>query len=132
MERLFVDTSAWLAFVNRADHQHEEVAAVLRSNEGRLVTTSYIFDEAVTLASYRLGHRVALGLGDLLMEPGVVACLRITPQQEREAWELFRRRSDQRYSFTDCTSFVVMRGLGLTRAAALDDDFRREGFVVEP
>jgi predicted nucleic acid-binding protein len=39
---------------------------------------------------------------------------------------------DQIYRFTDCTSFVLMRRLTIARAVALDDDFRREGFVSVP
>jgi len=33
---------------------------------------------------------------------------------------------------TDCTSFVVMRRLGLTVAVAVDDDFRQEGLRTLP
>ena len=51
---------------------------------------------------------------------------------ETRAWKLFARRADKEYSFTDCVSFEIMRRLGITRAAALDDDFRREGFTVLP
>ena len=45
---------------------------------------------------------------------------------------MFLNRPDQAYSYTDCTSFVSMRRLRLDRAAALDQDFRREGFAVVP
>ncbi|MFT3773889.1 MAG: hypothetical protein QM820_51630 [Minicystis sp.] len=45
---------------------------------------------------------------------------------------MFLARPDKRYSFTDCTSFVLMRRLGLRTAVSLDDDFRQEGFEVLP
>ncbi|MHC4137096.1 MAG: hypothetical protein ACYTDU_05895 [Planctomycetota bacterium] len=32
----------------------------------------------------------------------------------------------------DCTSFVLMRRLGIEQAASLDAGFAREGFVVLP
>ncbi len=41
-------------------------------------------------------------------------------------------RPGKTYSFADCTSFVLMRRLGITRAATLDADFAREGFEVLP
>lgn len=47
-------------------------------------------------------------------------------------WDLFQARGDKSYSFTDCTSFALMRRLGLEEAVALDADFRREGFRVLP
>ncbi len=43
-----------------------------------------------------------------------------------------RNPPHRRYSFTDCTSFVLLRRLGLDRVAALDEDFRREGFELVP
>ena len=51
---------------------------------------------------------------------------------EDAAWDLFQKRRDKTYWFTDCTSFVVMRRLGLEAAITLDDDFRREGFSALP
>lgn len=36
------------------------------------------------------------------------------------------------YSFTDCTSFVLMRRIGIHTAVALDDQFRQDGFEVMP
>ena len=45
--------------------------------------------------------------------------------------QLFEARPDKRYSFTDCTSFVLLHRLGKPAVAALDDPFRQEGFEVE-
>jgi len=132
MERAFVDTSAWVAHLNRKDSAHEAVGRALRSRAGRLVTSSYVLDEALTLARFRLGHRAAVALGDLLRDPDAVDLIRITPADEAEAWDLFVARDDQRYSFTDCTSFALMRRMGLETTVTLDADFRGEGFLVEP
>ena len=132
MERLFVDTSAWIAFANRGDPDHEAVAEALRKFAGRLVTSNYVFDETVTLARYRLGPDIAVRVGETLQAPGVVDLVQVTVEDQKRAWELFATRRDKDYSFTDCTSFCVMRRLSLVRAAALDEDFRREGFNVVP
>lgn len=42
------------------------------------------------------------------------------------------QRPDKTYSFADCTSFAVMRRLGLTSAITLDSDFACEGFEAIP
>lgn len=130
MERLFVDTSAWLAYVDRADPQHRGMAKALRKFEGRLVTTNFVFDETVTFCRRRLGHATTLLVGDLLRDPDVVDLVRVEAPDEDDAWRLVQQREDKRYSFTDCTSFAVMQRLGLRRAATLDADFAQEGFVV--
>lgn len=131
MERLFVDTSAWLAYANRADDAHVSVRDALKKFEGRLITTNFVFDETVTLCR-RMGHSAAVLVGEVLRDPDVVDLLRVRPGDEQDAWQLFQDRPDKRYSFTDCTSFAMMRRLGLHRAATLDEDFEREGFEVLP
>jgi uncharacterized protein len=120
MERAFVDTSAWFAYANRHDPDHTRIRNVLRTFHGRLVTSNFIFDETVTLCLYRLGHQVAATVGKVLLDPTVVDLIRLTPDDEQRAWELFLVRPDKTYSYTDCTSFVLMRRLRLQRVIALD------------
>ena len=52
--------------------------------------------------------------------------IRLTPEDEQSAWALWLARPDKTYSYTDCTSFVLMRRLGVQRAIAIDADFQRE------
>ena len=99
---------------------------------GRLVTSSFVFNETVTLCRNRLGHPIAVSVGDLLRDPDVVELIRVSADDEQEAWDLFVGRADKSYSFTDCTSFVLMRRLGMACAAAIDADFGREGFRTVP
>jgi predicted nucleic acid-binding protein len=129
---LFVDTSVWFALVNRRDPDHRAARRALESFRGRLVTSNYVFDETVTLCLYRLGHDVALRVGDELRGGKLVDLARAGIADEAAAWDLFRRRADKQYSFTDCVSFVMMRKLGIEQAAAFDDGFRREGFTSVP
>ncbi|MEX2015753.1 MAG: hypothetical protein WD873_03880 [Candidatus Hydrogenedentales bacterium] len=49
------------------------------------------------------------------------------------AWDVFRRYDDKRWSFTDCTIRVVMERLGVTTAFAFDAHFRQfESVTVVP
>jgi hypothetical protein len=131
-DRAFVDTGAWFAYVNAADPDHARVRTVLQDHEGRLVTSSYIFDETITLTRARLGHGRAMRVGGVLLDPATVEMLDVGPSDFNVAWALFQQRSDTGYSFTDCTSFVLMRREGLRTAVALDEHFSREGFTVRP
>jgi predicted nucleic acid-binding protein len=45
---------------------------------------------------------------------------------------LFRNRPDKNWSFTDCTSFVVMEEYQMEVAFTLDKHFRQAGFQVKP
>ena len=132
MQRLFVDTSAWFAYINRKDPDHIAVRKVLHKFQGRLITSNYIIDETISLCLYRLGHKAAVAVGGVLFDTTEVDSIRITPGDEQDAYLLLCERPDHRYSFTDCSSFILMRRLGLDTALALDDDFRHEGFHVVP
>jgi len=132
MAHVFVDTSAWFAYVNRLDPDHTRIRSLFQTFQGRLVTSNFIFDETVTLCLYRLGYRVVATVGEVLLDPTVVDLLRLTPDDEHRGWTLFLARPDKTYSYTDCTSFVLMRRLRLQQAVALDADFQREGFLLLP
>lgn len=129
---LFVDTGGWFAYVNRADPDHRAMRRALDSFDGRIVTSNHVFDETVTLCLVRLGHRVARQVGETLRDEALVDLVRARRQDEARAWKLFCRRPDKEYSFTDCVSFVLMRRMRIRVAAAVDADFRREGFDVVP
>jgi uncharacterized protein len=105
---------------------------VLEEHEGRLATSSYVFDETITLTRARLGHDRAVTVGRVLLHPATVEMLDVGPGEFNAAWRLFEQRSDKAYSFTDCTSFVLMRREGLRTAVALDEHFSQEGFIVLP
>lgn len=132
IELLFVDTSVWFAFVNKRDPEHASTHRLFDAFPGRLVTSNYVFDETVTLCSKRLGHETAVRVGEILLDPDVVELVSASRADERGAWELFRSRGDKTYSYTDCVSFTIMSRLGIGKAAALDEDFQREGFEVLP
>lgn len=129
---LFVDTSAWFAYVNRADPEHQRVRRVLDSFDGSLLISNHVFDETVTLCRRRLGHAIAKAVGETLRDRSLVELVRASAEDESAAWELFCERPDKEYSLTDCSSFVMMRRLEIDVAAAVDEDFRREGFRVSP
>ena len=132
IERVFVDTSAWFAYANRRDPDHRAVREVFRRKGLRLVTSNFVFDETVTLCLYRMGHGTASKVGAVLRDNPLVDLVRVTAEDEARAWELFGKRVDKNYSFTDCTSFVLMRRLALDTSLALDDDFAQEGFATVP
>jgi predicted nucleic acid-binding protein len=47
-----------------------------------------------------------------------------------DAWDMFERFQDKEWSFTDCTSRVLIQRLGIQRAFAFDDHFRQFGTVA--
>ena len=88
--------------------------------------------EIVTLTQARLGHRTALLVGKTPLDQKLVTLLHITPSDEKASWKLFEKRADKSCSFTDCTSFIVMRRQKVKMAPTFDHHFAQEGFHVAP
>ncbi|OGP28897.1 MAG: twitching motility protein PilT [Deltaproteobacteria bacterium GWA2_57_13] len=55
---------------------------------------------------------------------------RIIETDFRAAWEVFRQYRDKEWSFTDCTSKVIMERLGIAQAFAFDTHFEEFGSIV--
>lgn len=127
--RAFIDTGAWYAYFVGDDEDHGSVTSVLEDESLTLVTSSYVFDEVITLIAARLHHEAARQVGSSLRDPSIVEMEWVTVSDEKAAWQRFRQRSDKSYSFTDCTSFVIMHRLGLEHVLTTDADFDQEGYV---
>lgn len=127
---VFVDTSIWYPSAVAEDEGHLLCRELLRSRSDELITTDYVVDEVLTLLSAR-GHRhVAFAVGRDFWEESAAKLVRITDDDLATAWNVFQQHSDKRWSFTDCTSYAVMKRLGVTEALALDAHFRQFGFAT--
>jgi predicted nucleic acid-binding protein len=132
---LFVDSAAWQALYAANDKYHALAARAFRELADQKITfcvTDYVFDEAITLLLNRVGHDAARRCGEWLLSSERVRFIRIDPDQWDEAWEIFKHYEDKAFSFTDCTSFVVMRQLRLHDAFTFDRHFEQMGFRLWP
>lgn len=135
MRAAFVDTSGWIALVNQADVHHAAVAKAQRNwlrEGGMLITSDYVVNETLTHMRARFGLAVAEAWWEGIERSQRVRMEWVTPERAAKAREMFFRHRDKTYSFTDCTSFVVMKELKLTRALATDKHFVQAGFQVLP
>lgn len=135
MKALFVDTGGWMACADAADPLHGETRAARDAalQSGRLlVTTDYVVDETLTLVRLRLGLAAAEAWWAQVEGSSRVRHETIDAMRAEKARALFFRHRDKDYSFTDCTSFVVMRELRLGAALTTDRHFRQAGFDVVP
>jgi hypothetical protein len=131
--RLFVDTSAWLALNDKNDQYHNK--AIKKSSEIRkhkigLLTSEYIIDESITLIRYRVSYNAAVIFGDSLLSSSIVTIVDVTNEDRLKAWEIFKKYEDKDLSFTDCTSFVLMKNLRLQKAFTFDEHFRHIGVEI--
>jgi uncharacterized protein len=132
---VFVDTAGWMACADMADpaHQRSLAARDATLESGRLlVTTDFVADETLTLLRARLGLRAAAEWWRTVDGTPRVRWERIDSERFEKARQVFFQHEDKDYSFTDCTSFVVMRELRLTHVLTTDRHFRQMGFQLLP
>lgn len=99
-------------------------------NTEPLITTDYILDETLTLLKARGEYQRAIRLGQNLFNEAEARLYYLTTEDIMAAWRMFLRFSDKDWSFTDCTSKVVMEKLGMTTAFTFDHHFRQFGGIT--
>jgi len=127
---IFVDTGAWFAAFVPNDPDHGAADAWLARNTEPLTTTDYVLDELLTLLKRRGEFERSLRLGQSILDCEIAQLEWITPADVEAAWGVFRRFRDKGWSFTDCTSRVVIDRLSIPTAFALDQHFRQFGNVT--
>jgi predicted nucleic acid-binding protein len=96
-----------------------------------LVTTDHVVAETITVARFKGPHALAVSAGELLFDEKIARIEWASEQDQRDAFEYFKKHDDKHYSMVDCLSFVVMERLGIQEALAVDRDFTHR-FVARP
>jgi len=133
---IFIDSSAWIALLDQRDGFHRRALAfqqeLVGGIHGRLVTTDYVLDEAVTYLRQRGPVHLVDDFRTILTSSESVQVVWTTPDRFWAAWDALLGRPDKRWSLTDCLSFVTMQALGIRLAFGFDSDFRQAGFQLLP
>ena len=136
---LFVDTGGWVAYFDKSDSAHAMftncLSQAIRGTDWRLHTSDFILDETVTFLRYHTNHTTAcIALDNFrdLETSGLLVCHGIDPDLRQRAGELFRQYHDQKFSFTDCTSFALCQRNSIEHVVTMDGDFRILGFLLVP
>lgn len=133
--KLFVDTSGWMALYNPRDQFHVRARQAMMSLGGQavqFVTTDYVLDETLTGLQTRYSGQAARQFGAWALQESNLKLEYLSEEIWQEAWGVFEKYSDQSFSFTDCTSFVLMRQLKLYEAFTFDQHFKQMGFRLWP
>ena len=130
MKTIFIDTSAFLAALDKGDRFHENAAkkwSLLANHRSELWTTDYVRLESWSLIQRRLGAEAVMAFQDdwlplcKIHEVGRDGFERAAAQ-----WRIAQRRN---LSLVDLTSFDAMRQLAIRTALAFDQHFQEMGYL---
>ena len=139
--KVFIDTWGWLTLRDRKESRHQEVKDFyrqFRDQNGIIYTSDYVIDETITLVFKRLPFKTAkesLSKIDKAIEEGYLQVEWVTPERFEKAKGLRLKYQDKpKISFTDLTSMVIMKELGVKDIITGDEHFEHVamGFQRKP
>ncbi len=133
MEKIFVDTSSWVALFVENDRNHKKAVSIfedVRSSKVPIYTSDYCIDETITTILARGSHRESVLAGEALFTSKLIKIVGVCPDYLQAAWELCQKYKDKSFSFRDVTSFVIIKDLNIKRAFAFDREFIQAGIEL--
>ncbi len=133
MNEVFLDAGFFIAILDDRDQYTGVARGGLQAFTGyRVVTTEMVLVEVFAALSRR-GPQARVAVLDhlhrLRNDPNVTIIPQ-TPEQFDATVQLFAQRLDQRFSLTDCASFLAMEQRQIRHALTFDTDFQAAGFVT--
>jgi uncharacterized protein len=124
----FADSFYLLALFNSRDSAHERAIKASKELEGTLATTDWVLTETADALCDIRNRAACVEFIDELRRSPRVEVVAASRSLFDAGWNLYRQRPDKDWSFTDCTSFVVMEQRGITEALTGDHHFEQAGF----
>ncbi len=112
---IFLDTSFLVAFYNKRDKNHSKARRLI-SDENKstvFVISDYVFDQILTVLLVRGGKSLSVEAGRKIIEDERIDILQIDENIFEKAWLVYQSFLDKEWSFTDCTSYVLMKNLSI-------------------
>ena len=131
--RVFIDTSAFYALLDRDDESHRKAKNAwvdLLKNDDPLVTNNYVLVETFALIQHRLGMDALRGFQNDILP--LVNIEFVVPELHRSGVSALLSASRRNLSLVDCVSFEMMRTLEVKIAFAFDPHFKEQGFNTLP
>lgn len=96
------------------------------------MTSDYCVDETLTLLVARKRPKLALAADRVFFGEELARLHFLTASQVQRAWIAFQTKHAAGWSFTDCTSKIVIEDLGVRTVVALDKHLRQLAIAIAP
>ena len=127
---IFIDTGAFVARYIQQDQHHKQAIKMwekINKLREKCYTSNFVLDETLTLLGRWTSYAFAAQKAHLIYS-STFTILRPDQNIELKAIELFGKYADQKISFTDCISFILMKEKKIKRAFSFDNHFSIAGF----
>jgi len=130
---IFIDTSAFLAILNKEDHFHQiakETWEEINVSEEYLICSNYVINETISLLQNRFGIE-ALRIFENEVRP-VIDLIWVDQSIHHAGMVVVLTTNHRKLSLVDCTSFEIIRNLQVEKVFTFDSHFSDQGFNIIP
>lgn len=132
--KVFVDTSAFIAILNRTDTNHVQAGTVwqqLINRDAIISCTNYILVESLAIIQNRWGMEAVNQFQQAIIP--LLQTVWVDETLHAVGTSAMLTANKRRLSLVDCISFEVARMLDVDAVFAYDQHFREQGFdIVNP
>jgi predicted nucleic acid-binding protein len=128
----FIDSGAFIAFLDASDGLHEHVVALFAEPPRRLFTSVLVVAESYGWLLHRLGEPEARRLRTLLRDLPMLEVLGADAKHLSEAERRLDRLQGRRLSMVDASSLVLLAARRIVNVWGTDLDLALEGATVSP
>jgi len=128
---IFIDTGAFIARYIADDQYHEKALEgwdKLPKDFKFVYTSNFVIDETITLLARKTSVDFAVNKASIIYQSGFLKILRPIEDDEKKAIAVMTKYLDQKLSYTDCISFVLMKKNNLKTYFGYDSHFSTFGF----
>jgi uncharacterized protein len=132
--KYFIDTSFIIALESVSDVNHLQSLIIwnnLHLQTDTYLITDYILDEILTFFNTKGFHNKAIEIVENIQNSAKIEILQIDKKIFDNAFQFLKKSKDKTYSFTDCTSFVIMHKNKISNALSFDKHFIQAGFIIK-
>jgi uncharacterized protein len=130
---IFVDTSAFLAFLNENDLYHKQAKLAwtgILSSESALFSSNYVILETTALLQNRFGIEAVRLFEDNILP--VIELIWVDEAIHKIGMDILMAMNRRNLSLVDCTSFEIIRQAKLEQVFTFDLHFSEQGFIAVP
>ncbi|MHA1473849.1 MAG: type II toxin-antitoxin system VapC family toxin [Promethearchaeota archaeon] len=126
---IFLDTGFIISLFNKKDKNHikaKEIMMKTFEKDGNTVFiySDYIFDEIITFMKRRkIPPNIIQKNGDKILKSKLWTKVSISETFFQKSWKMIKNYKDKSWSFTDVSSFVLMKELNIKYFLSYDDHF---------
>jgi hypothetical protein len=128
---IFVDTSGWIAVLNRDDEYHDlalELVQEFKTTQNGLVTTDWVLAETGNGLARTAARESFLNSVSSLFQSAKSRLIWIQEEILEESMTLYAKVDDKKWGIVDCASIVVMQHENIMDVLTADRHFQQAGF----